>query len=249
MEKIPVAIQLFTLRDRLANDFVGTLEQVSEIGYDGVELAGYGDLTVTELKKTLDRLDLKVAGSHVPLEALKNNLDQVIADQKVLGNKYVVCPYLEPEDRRPEFYQELAKFLNQVGNQLNEAGLVLCYHNHDFELEQMPNGQAVLDYLFDQTEVANLQAELDLYWIQKAGDDPIDWIKRYHGRTPLIHLKDMTTDGEQFFAELGSGGLDLENILATGKPEWWIVEQDLSRIDPLESIQISYQYLQKRGIV
>ena len=249
MTKRPVAIQLFTLRDRLANDFVGTLEQIAKIGYDGVELAGYGDLTVVELKETLDRLGLKVAGSHVPLETLRNNLDQVIADQKVLDNKFVVCPYLEPEDRRPEFYQELAQFLNQLGKQLNEAGLVLCYHNHDFELELMPNGQTVLDYLFDQTEANNLQAELDLYWIKKAGQDPIDWINRYHDRTPLIHLKDMTTDGEQFFAELGSGGLDLEGILATGEPEWWIVEQDESRIDPLESIQISYHYLEKRGIV
>ena len=249
MTKRPVAIQLFTLRDRLANDFVGTLEQIAKIGYDGVELAGYGDLTVVELKETLDRLGLKVAGSHVPLETLRNNLDQVIADQKVLDNKFVVCPYLEPEDRRPEFYQELVQFLNQLGKQLNEAGLVLCYHNHDFELELMPNGQTVLDYLFDQTEVANLQAELDLYWLKKMDQDPIEWIKRYHDRTPLIHLKDMTTDGEQFFAELGSGGLDLEGILATGEPEWWIVEQDESRIDPLESIQISYHYLEKRGIV
>lgn len=249
MTKRPVAIQLFTLRDRLANDFVGTLEQIAKIGYDGVELAGYGDLTVVELKETLDRLGLKVAGSHVPLETLRNNLDQVIADQKVLDNKFVVCPYLEPEDRRPEFYQELAQFLNQLGKQLNEAGLVLCYHNHDFELELMPNGQTVLAYLYDQVPVEYLKAELDLYWLQKAGEDPLEWIERYQDRTALIHLKDMTTDGEQFFAELGSGGLDLEGILATGEPEWWIVEQDESRIDPLESIQISYHYLEKRGIV
>jgi len=249
MTRRPVAVQLFTLRDALANDFVGTLERVAKIGYHGVELAGYGDLTVRELKATLDRLDLKVAGNHVSIEELKNNLDQVIADQKILGNQFVVCPFVLPEDRHPDFYQELAQLLIQVGKQLKAAGLELCYHNHDFELEQMPNGQTVLAYLYDQVPAEYLKAELDLYWLQKAGEDPLEWIKRYQDRTALIHLKDMTTDDEQFFAELGTGGLDLESILTKGKPEWWIVEQDESRIDPLESIQISYHYLEKRGIV
>ncbi len=249
MTRRPVAVQLYTLREALANDFVGTLEHVAKIGYDGVELAGYGDLTVVELKEALDRFGLNVAANHVPLEELRENIDQVIADQKILGNKYVVCPFILPEDRRPEFYQELAQFLKQIGKKLRASGLELCYHNHDFELEQMPDGQTVLAYLYDQVPVEYLKAELDLYWLQKAGEDPLEWIERYRDRTTLIHLKDMTTDGEQFFAELGTGGLDLDAILATGTPNWWIVEQDLSRIDPLDSIKISYQYLQKRGIV
>lgn len=249
MTQIPVAVQLYTLRNALENDFIGTLERVAEIGYHGVELAGYGNLTVLELKETLDRLDLKVAGNHVSIEELSNDLDQVIADQKILANQYVVCPFVLPEDRNPDFYQELAQLLNRVGKQLKAVGLELCYHNHDFELEQMPNGQTVLAYLYDQVPVEYLKAELDLYWLQKAGEDPLEWIGRYQDRTALIHLKDMTTDGEQFFAELGTGGLDLESILAKGNPEWWIVEQDESRMDPLESIQISYHYLQKRGIV
>ncbi|WP_440896748.1 sugar phosphate isomerase/epimerase family protein [Amphibacillus sp. Q70] len=249
MKQSPVAVQLYTLREALADDFIKTLKRVAEIGYDGVELAGYGDLTVVELKEQLDQLGLKVAGNHVPLEDLQKKLDQVIADQKVLENKYVVCPFILPEDRHSDFYHDLAQFLNETGKQLKEHGLVLCYHNHDFELEKMPNGQTVLAYLFDRVAKEDLQAELDLYWLQKAGEAPIDWIKRYHDRTPLIHLKDMTTDEEQFFAELGTGGLDLETILTTGQPEWWIVEQDVSRIDPLESIQISYQYLQAKGVV
>lgn len=249
MNQRPVAVQLYTLRDALEENCVGTLERVAEIGYKGVELAGYGDLAIEELKGHLDLLDLKVAGNHVPLEQLRTDLDQVIADQKILGNKYVVCPFILPEERNPESYQELAQFFKKIGKQLNEEGLVLCYHNHDFELEKMPNGQTVLDYLYDQTNPAHLQAELDLYWLKKAGEDPVNWIKRYHNRAPLLHLKDMTTDEEQLFAELGTGGLDLEAILATGEPDWWIVEQDESRIDPLESIQISYHYLQEKGVV
>src|SRR5699024_4294696 len=210
MLKRPVAVQLFTLRDALAADFVATLESVAEIGYDGVELAGYGNLTVAELKEALDLLGLKVAGNHVALEELEKNLDQVIADQKVLENKYVVCPYILPENRHPDFYQDLAQFLSETGQQLKEHNLQLCYHNHDFELEKMPNDQTVLDYFYDRVAKEDLKAELDLYWLQKAGDDPVVWIKRYLDRTPLVHLKDMTTDGEQFFAELGTGGLDLD---------------------------------------
>lgn len=249
MNKIPVAVQLYTLRDALADDFVETLERVAEIGFKGVELFSYGDLTVDELKKQLDRVGLKVAGNHVPLEELRHNLDQVIVDQKMLNNKYVVCPFLLPEDRNPDSYQELVQFFDRTGKQLREQGLVLCYHNHDFELELMPNGETALDYLFTQTDEANLQAELDLYWLKKAGEDPVEWIKRYQNRTPLLHLKDMTTDEEQFFAELGAGGLDLEAILSVGTPEWWIVEQDESRIDPFESIQMSYNYLEEKGVV
>lgn len=249
MKRKPVAVQLYTLREALADDFVKTLEKVAEIGYDGVELVGYGDLSVDELKTHLDQLGLKVAGNHVPLEELQKNLDQVIADQKRLQNKYVVCPFILPEDRHPDFYQDLTQFLSEIGKQLKEHGLVLCYHNHDFELEKMPKGQTVLAYIYDQVRKENLQAELDLYWLQKADQDPIEWIKCYRDRTPLIHLKDMTGDEERFFAELGTGCLDLDSILAIGDPEWWIVEQDFSRIDPLESLRISYQYLQDKGVV
>ena len=104
---IPVAIQLFTLREACQQDMKQTLERVKAIGFQGVELAGYGNLTVEEVRAILDALDLTVAGSHVPLTDLINRLDEVINEQKLLGNTRVVCPFILPEDRTHEFYQDL----------------------------------------------------------------------------------------------------------------------------------------------
>src|SRR5690625_1033 len=96
--------------------------------------------------------------------------------------------------------------------------------------------------LMGETNPEWVQTEFDIYWLTKAGEDPVEWIKRYHNRTPLIHLKDMTTDSEQFFAELGTGGVDLDGVIrqgSTSNVEWWIVEQDQSRQSPLVSVEQS----------
>jgi sugar phosphate isomerase/epimerase len=249
MKNIPVAVQMFTLREECEKDFAGTLKKVADLGFDGVEFAGYGGLSVQEVKGLLDELGLKAAASHVPLDQLQNNLVQVIEDQKTLGSKYVVCPFLLPDQRTEEHYQALITFLGQAGEACHRAGITLCYHNHDFELERLKDGRMALEAIFDDTNPSHVQTELDVYWLTKAGENPTDWINRYKGRTPLVHLKDMTTDDEQFFAELGTGGVDIEAVLAKGEEtnvEWWVVEQDVSRRTPLESIKISLNYLKEK---
>ncbi|KRG14450.1 xylose isomerase [Virgibacillus soli] len=246
MKKIPVAVQMFTLREESAQDFAGTLKKVAELGFDGVEFAGYGDLSVQEVRKILDEVGLKAAASHVPLADLKNDLAKVIEEQKVLGSRYIVCPFLLPDERSEETYQSLLTFFNDAGETCRKEGLTLCYHNHDFELEKLADGRTALETIFDDVPSENIQTELDIYWLTKAGEQPTEWIKRYKGRTPLVHLKDMTVDEEQFFAELGTGGVDLESVLALGEEanvEWWVVEQDQSRKTPFESIEISINYL------
>jgi sugar phosphate isomerase/epimerase len=249
MRKIPVAVQMFTLREESQKDFAGTLKKVAELGFDGVEFAGFGGLTAKEVKTLLDDLGLQAAASHVPLGELENNLDQVIEDMKVIGSKYVVCPYLMPDRRNEKDYHELISLLNHVGEVCQREGITLCYHNHDFELARLSDGRMALEAIFDETSIDNVKAEFDIYWLTKAGQKPVDWIKRYNNRTPLIHLKDMTTDGEQFFAELGTGGVDLEAVLNLGEDagvQWWVVEQDMSRRTPFESIEISMDYLKSK---
>ncbi|MFF2449517.1 sugar phosphate isomerase/epimerase family protein [Neobacillus sp. NPDC058068] len=246
MTKIPVAVQMYTLREESEKDFAGTLKKVAELGFDGVEFAGYGGLTAKEVKALLDEYGLQAAASHVPLEQLKNNLTGVIEEQKIIGSKYVVCPYLPPDCRREEDYQALIPFLNQTGETCLSEGITLCYHNHDFELERLSDGRTALETIFNDTYADNLHTELDVYWLTKAGEQPVEWMDRYKSRTPLIHLKDMTTDEEQFFAELGTGGVDIEAVLNKGKEagvQWWVIEQDMSRLTPFESIEISMNYL------
>lgn len=251
MNQIPMALQMYTLRNEMDKDFTGTLQKVAELGYEGVELAGYGGLSTKELKKTLDQIELQVASSHIPLSDLRNDVARVINDQLELGSSYIACPYLSPDERSEEHYIQLIDDLNSIGEKCFHDGITLCYHHHDFELSTLSNGKTALDTILTETNPHWVKAEFDVYWLTYAGEDPVEWLKRYQGRTPLVHLKDMTTDGERFFAELGTGGVDISSILAYGvhsDVDWWIVEQDESRIPPLESVSMSLEYLRHNKV-
>ncbi|BCB05564.1 sugar phosphate isomerase/epimerase family protein [Bacillus sp. KH172YL63] len=249
MEHIPMALQMYTLRNE--RDFTATLHKVAELGYDGVELAGYGGLTPEQLKKTLDSVGLVAASSHIPLADLRRDVDKVIHETLALGSSYIVCPYLSPEERSEADYHQLIDDLNKVGEKCFQEGITLCYHNHEFELTTLSNGKTALDTILSETNPHWVKAEFDIYWLTYAGENPVEWLKRYQGRTPLVHLKDMTTDGEKYFAELGAGGVDLAPVLEYGLHSdvaWWIVEQDESRIPPLESVRMSLDYLRHNRI-
>jgi sugar phosphate isomerase/epimerase len=251
MINIPIGLQMFTLRNECSNDFVGTLEKVAELGYQGVEFAGYYDLPANELKKVIDHLGLKATSSHIPISSLEENLRKIITYEQAIGNDKIVCPFLPPERRKEEDYLHLINSLNHIGQECQKEGITFCYHNHDFELQLLSNGRTALETLLDETNPEWVKAELDIYWLTKVGENPVKWLQRYKGRTPLVHLKDMTTDGEQFFAELGTGGVDIDGVLKQGPAsnvEWFIVEQDRSRRSPLESVEISINYLKKSAL-
>ncbi|MBF0705443.1 sugar phosphate isomerase/epimerase [Alkalihalobacillus hwajinpoensis] len=245
MANIPVAVQMYTLREESEKDFIGTLKKISDIGYHGVEFAGYYDMSAKDLKKVMDDLGLMAASSHIPLDKLLEDLSSVIAYQHEIGSTKLVCPFLAPEMRTEEGYSELIRSLNDIGRECSKEGITLCYHNHDFELERLSNGKTALGTILDETNPECVKAEFDIYWLTRAGENPVEWMKRYQDRTPLVHLKDMTTDGEQFFAELGTGGVDLNGVLNQGdvsNVDWWIVEQDKCKRSPLESIEMSMNY-------
>ncbi|WHY01525.1 sugar phosphate isomerase/epimerase [Neobacillus sp. DY30] len=249
MTNIPIALQMYTLRDGSERDFSGTLRKVKELGFDGVEFAGFGGMSVLEVKALIEEIGLQAVACHIPLNELKNNLYQVIEDLKTLDCRYVVCPYLMPDSRTEADYNALIPFLDHAGEICCNEGITLCYHNHDFELDKLSDGKMALETIFDKTQSENVKAELDVYWLTKAGENPVNWMKRYQNRTPLIHLKDMTLNEEGFFAELGTGGVDIEAILDHGEKagvQWWIIEQDVSRLTPFESIEISINYLKQK---
>ncbi|WP_141431015.1 sugar phosphate isomerase/epimerase [Bacillus sp. 03113] len=252
MADTQVGLQMYTLRHESEKDFVGTLEMVAKMGFQGVEFAGYWGLTTKELKSTIDALGLQTASNHIKLTLLENELSNVIDDQHVLENKHIVCPFLPSERRSKQDYYELIKVLNDIGRKCAEEGITLSYHNHDFELIELDNGEKPLELLLKETNPEWVKAELDIYWLTKAGEDPVEWLKRYQNRTPLIHLKDMTVDGEKFFAELGTGGVNLEGVLNEGNHsniEWLIVEQDQTKRSPIESIAMSMKYLKEKFIL
>jgi sugar phosphate isomerase/epimerase len=251
MAKLPLALQLYTVRDQAAQDFTGTLEKVAGIGYDGVEIAGVtGGLSASDLKKLLDDLGLKVAGNHTGIDQLEGDLNSVVDFNKTIGNHYVVVPYLG-DDRRQgaEGWSRTAATMNRLGSQLKEAGLQLCYHNHSFEFQKF-DGQTGMEIFYGASDPNLVQAEVDVYWVQHGGEDPVAFLRRYAGRTPLIHLKDMSNDEKRFFAEVGTGILDFTAIVQAaeeGGAEWLIVEQDVCPGDPMESARISFQNIKERG--
>ena len=251
MSKIPVAVQLYTLREETEKDFVGTLRKVAEIGYAGVEFAGYGGLSAREMKALLDELGLKPAGAHAGIEALETDLSAVIDYQLAIGNPYVGCPGL-PEDRRKDAasWKRTAAQLTAIGEECARQGLVFYYHNHAIEFECF-DGETGFDILFGNSDPRFLKMQPDLYWLKKGGADPVATIDKYAGRIPLVHIKDMANDAEGSFAEIGEGILDWPNIFAAAERagvEWYIVEQDVCRRPPLESVALSLRNLKKMGI-
>lgn len=251
MSTIPVALQLYTVRSETAKDFIGTLRDVARMGYAGVELAGTGSLRATELKAVLDDLNLARAGSHVGIDPLEKELGRAIEFNLELGNPYMVCPGV-PEARRSsaDGYRALAASFDAIGAECRKHGLTFAYHNHHAEFQTF-DGQYGLDILYGASDPDLVKAEVDTYWVQYAGEDPAAYIRRYPGRCPLIHLKDMADDADRSFAEVGEGILDFDAIFAAcevGGARWYIVEQDTCKRPPLESARLSLENLKVRGM-
>lgn len=234
-----VAIQLYTLREEAGKDFIGTLEKVAQIGYEGVEFAGFFDTPAEVLKAHLDRLGLKVVGSHTPLEALTTNLDEVIAYNQVIGNKYIVCPWSDVKDM--ETLTNLADKLKGVAEVLEQHGMELLYHNHDHEFVKVEDVY-ILDRLYDALE-GKLKAEIDTFWVFRAGVDVCNYLIKHKERIRMVHLKDGTKDK---LAALGEGEAPLHEIVRTAKEiglEWLIVENDAPYPNGIEDATRSLKYL------
>lgn len=243
------AIQMYTLRDLTAKDFTGTLEAVAKIGYDAVEFAGYGGLEAKDLKKRLDDLGLRCAGTHEGFERLEKNLDEVIEYNKTIGNRYLVCPSMPGEwrDKGADGFRAFGERMNPIGEKAKKAGMRVCYHNHDFEFAK-DNGKYLIDYLFEAADPKLVGAEVDVYWVKRGGEDPAAFILRHVDRCPLIHMKDMADDTDRSFAPVGTGTLDLKAVVAAARKaraEWFTVEQDSSKKPILGEVEISLKNLRE----
>ncbi len=241
-----IGLQLYTVRNEMEKDFEGTLARVAEIGYDEVEFAGYFNKTPQEVKQLLKKNRLKSPSSHVSLEQMEKDLAKEIATAKILGQKYLVCPFLADNRRRTiDDYKKLAELFNKFGADCRKAGLQFAYHNHAFEFEAK-DGQMPFDVLLQNTDPKLVQMELDLYWTVKAKQDPVAYFNKYPGRFALVHVKDMDKTPQQNFAEVGTGSMDFKTIFQASKKggiKHYIVEQDRTPGNPFDSIKISHDYL------
>jgi sugar phosphate isomerase/epimerase len=247
MATVPVALQLYTVRDESARDFAGTLRRVAQIGYTAVEFAGYGGLAADELKVLLSETGLRAASTHVGLATLDADLDHQIDYCLAIDCQYLMLPWIEPRRRGAEAMRDLALRLNEFGRRCQQRGVDFGYHNHDFEFARS-DGRYLLDQLLDATDPALVVLELDVYWAAYAGADPATYLRQRAGRVPLVHLKDMAPD--RSFAEVGDGTLDLPGIFTAaeeGGARWYIVEHDRPSMPSLESARRSLQNLRGMG--
>lgn len=269
-EKTPVALQLYSVRGDMAQDFYGTLKAVKEMGYDGVEFAGLYNNEPAQIKAWCEELGLNPISAHVPLAEMLADIDKVIADYKAIGCEYIVVPYVTAE-RHPdgEKWAQTIEEIKAIGQKAKDAGLVLLYHNHDFEFKLTPDGKIGLDALYEAVPAELLQTELDLCWVKYAGQCPVEYVKKYANRAPVVHFKDYFAAGEQTedpyaliglnegekkeskafeFRPLGCGVQDVEALLAAAKEagsKWIVVEQDSPSLDksPMECVKMSIDYL------
>lgn len=239
-----IGVQLYTVRSLMEKDFKGTLAKVAAAGYQEVEFAGYYEHQPKDIKKLLNRLGLKAPSTHQGLAVFEQKMDWLIETAKIIGHEYVVCPWLAPEQRSTiDHYKKLAASFNQFGETCQKAGLQFAYHNHDFEFTPI-TGQLPFDVLLAETDPKLVQIEIDLYWITKAGYDPLAYFAKYPGRFALCHVKDMAAD--QNIVEVGQGQINFAKIFAQSQQaglQHYFVEHDQPE-NPLQSITASSQYLQ-----
>ena len=254
LKPLPVALQLYTLREQMKDDFRGVIHKVAEMGYDGVQFAGYGGLSATELRRLLEECGVAPVATHTGLNVLESQLDEEIGYNLEIGNKWIICPAL-PEARRQNAagWREVAASLNRIGQRCRDRGVLFGYHNHAFEFPLVPDGggDRGIDILLGQTDDQLVFWEPDVYWVAKGGADPAAMIRQYAGRVPITHLKDMTKDERETFAEVGEGKLDWPAILQASDQsgvEWHCVEQDRCDRPPLESVRISLNNLRSWGM-
>jgi sugar phosphate isomerase/epimerase len=241
-----VGLQLYTVRDAMAKDVDGTLEQVAKIGYKEVEFAGYFGKTPAEIKAKLATLGLTSPSTHVQLMHVRDKWPETLDTAAAAGHTWVVLAWLAPNERGGlEEYKKLADLLNTAGEAARKHDLRLAYHNHDFEFA--PSGGAVpYEAMLTGTDPKFVEFEMDLYWVTKAGHDPVELFTKHPGRFPLLHVKDMDTTPAGGFAEVGRGKIDFKRIFAkadTGGAKHFYVEQDQTPGSPFDSIKISFDYL------
>ena len=258
-KKKSLNVQLYTVRDAVSKNLEGTLERLAGLGYKNIELYGYNGTffgkTASEFKTILGNTGIKVLSSHHTTGiAMKNKgtisdgWDKAIEDVHALGAQYMVCAYLMPNERTPEIYKSLPAMFEKAATATKAAGIQFAYHNHDFEFEKLDD-TLVYDFLLKNTPGDLVKMEMDLYWISKAGQDPVAYFEKYPGRFAMWHVKDMEA-GTKAITEVGNGTIDFDRIFKARKKaglKYWFVEQDTSKRDMFESLTISRDYLAKKN--
>jgi sugar phosphate isomerase/epimerase len=261
MDKKEIGLQLYTLRDELPKDVKSTLAKVAEAGFTTVETYGFSikdqfwGLSPIELKKILDENGLKAVSGHYNLGSFLANgntteLKAAIEAAKILKSEYLTIPWVdEPFRKNIADYKVIATRLNEAAKMCQKAGLKLAYHNHDFEF-QKHDGVTGYEILLKETDKDLVYFELDLYWVVRSGNDPIQLFKENSGRFKMWHVKDMDKLNPALNTEIGSGSIEFKNIFKeakqSGMKHFFVEQENNYNPNPFDSIKISCDFISKK---
>ena len=275
MGNLKIGLQLYSVRGDMAQDMYAALKKVKEIGYDYVEFAGYFDHSAEEVKSMLDEIGLTCISVHQAYNLFLEEGQKAADYLKTIGAKFAAIPWMAAEDHKGcDHYDKVIADITKVGEILKANGIQLLYHNHDFEFQKYED-KFLLDWLYESVSEDLLKTEVDTCWVKYAGYDPCEYLKKYTGRSPVVHLKDFTCkrfaggpayalideNGKEIkttredngfeFRPVGMGLQDFPAILSAAEEAgaaYAIVEQDAS-LDrpPMEAEKLSREYLKKIG--
>ncbi|HLE74519.1 MAG TPA: sugar phosphate isomerase/epimerase [Candidatus Bathyarchaeia archaeon] len=250
MAKIPIALQLYSVREDCARDFPGTLAAVADMGYEGVEFAGYYGRSADELRKMLDSLGLRTAGTHISVDALLGNeLQRTIKFNRILGNHFLIVPWL-PEKMRSSKAEWLktACLMNDIAEKIKPEGMRVGYHNHAIEFQPI-DGEMPCDIFFGATK-PDVVMQLDTGNAMRGGINPdgiLEIIKHYPNRAVTVHLKEFSSKNER--ALIGNGEMKWREFFSLcetiGGTEWYIAEQESCAFQPIECVRLCIKNLRK----
>ena len=253
-----VGLQLYSIRDAMAEDVPGSLKKVSDLGYKYLEMAGYSDgkfygYTPVEFKKMVNDLGMKILSSHTMVEAAGITLDnaQIMADaHAAVDATYCIQPWVNEPDRNIESYKKMIGDWNEVGKIMKNVGIQFGYHNHNFEFVNIDGIIPYYDIFMPEMDADLITMEIDLFWVSKAGQDPVEMFNKYPGRFKLFHLKDMHTNEAPFFdvtkddiSAVGAGVIDFKRILAAkkvaGMEHFFVEDDNQGNGKPFEALETS----------
>jgi sugar phosphate isomerase/epimerase len=250
-----LGLQLYTLRDVIQQDPKGVIKKVAEYGYKELETFAYGNgqiygMPFADFSEYVKDLGMRITSGHYGLEQVTSpSWDAAISDAKSIGQDYMVMPYLVDSDRKSlDDYKKVCEQLNKAGEACKKQGIRFGYHNHAFEFEIM-DGQKPFDLMLAELDPDYVGIEMDIYWVIRAGEDPIKYFEKHPGRFEQWHVKDMDKNDRDRNADVGTGSIDylaiFEHASKSGLKHWY-VEQESYRGEPLNSVGASATYLKTR---
>jgi len=238
--KPPIGVQLYSVRADCAKDLPGTIAAVAEMGYEGVEFAGYYDHTARDLRKILDDNGLRCCGTHTAMDTLSDeNLEATIEFNQILGNRFLIVPYLAADSR--DAWLRYAERFNVLADKVKPHGMWVGYHSHAGDFNAL-DGQMPWDLLFGNTR-SDVVMQIDTGNTMDGGGDPVAFLNRYPGRALTVHLKEHSATNKR--AILGEGDVEWHEVFTlcetTGRTQWYIIEEEKDAYPPLKAVEMCLQ--------